>query len=66
MSEERKPLWALTLTVNEDGSRGIDVDGTPSLAEMMAELNMMTENLRAELFVQKLKEQGRKPQIHKP
>ena len=64
--EEKKKLWSLTLTVNEDGSRAIDVEGTPSVAEMMSEMHMLLENLRAQLVVDKLKEEGRRPQIVRP
>lgn len=66
MSEDTGKLWSLTLTIGEDGSRSINVEGTPSVAEMMAECHMMIENLRAQLFVDKLKMEGRKPQIHRP
>jgi len=65
-TETKTKLWSLTLIINEDGSRALDVDGTPSVGDMLSELHMILENLRAQLFVDKLKEEGRKPQIVRP
>jgi hypothetical protein len=65
VSEEQKEvevLWSMTFAVLADGSRDLTVEGEPSVASMMSEFNTMIENLRAQLFVDKLMEQGKKQQ----
>ena len=54
----QQPLWEMTFRVMPDGSRDLDVVGSPSIATMMSEFNTMIENLRAQLFVDKLMAQG--------
>lgn len=59
---EAQALWAMTFRVMPDGTRDLHVEGEPSIASMMSEFQTMIENLRAQLFVDKLMEQGRKQQ----
>jgi hypothetical protein len=49
----------MTFRIMPDGSRDLDVTGQPSIATMMSEFNTMIENLRAQLFVDKLMDQGK-------
>ena len=57
--DEPKVLWSMTFSTMDNGARDLTVEGAPSIAEMMAELQTMLENLRAQLFVDKLMMQGK-------
>ena len=69
-NEEAKRQWSMNIEVLEDGSRKLNVEGQPTVGEMLSEFNFMIENLRAELVAQKILAAGKKapqqPQLWRP
>lgn len=69
MDPEQPVAWSMTFRVLADGTRELNVEGTPSVGDMIAEFSLMVENLRAQLVVDKIlaagQEAQRKPRIHR-